>query len=322
MSHIDKGKEALSITIKALTEGLDSINNEFESAVQLIEKKVPPGRLIVMGMGKSGHIAAKLAATFASTGTPAFFVHPGEAGHGDLGMITKEDIILALSQSGESEEIKKIIPFILRNNIPLIALTGKRDSTLSSKATISISTAVKKESCPLDLAPTASTSLSLAIGDALAVCLLESKGFDKEDFASTHPLGELGRRLTIYVSDIMSPLEDSAIVNPSFSLKATLFEVTKGGLGFAIIVDDSNFPIGVFTDGDLRRSLDRELDIDSVQVSELMSKKFVQIAKEKLAYEALVLMKNNKVSGLPVIDSEGKVSGMINMRQLLQAGIV
>ena len=322
MNNIKIAKTALQITIDALESGKESIDKGFSESVELIKNKIPPGRLIVMGMGKSGHIGSKLAATFASTGTPAFFVHPAEAGHGDLGMVTEEDVILAISQSGESDELMKLIPFIKRNKIPLISFTGVMNSSLSKNSQLVINTAISKEACPLDLAPTASTSLTLALGDSLAVCLLESRGFGEMDFASTHPLGKLGKKLTIYVEDIMSLEKDSAIIHKNTSIQESLLEITSAGLGFAVIVGDERNPLGVFTDGDLRRCLDARIEISKVSISDVMIKEFSSVEPQVLAVEAVEIMKTNKISALPVIDDKNQIKGTINMRQLLQAGVV
>tara|TARA_B100000780_G_scaffold276729_1_gene245869 strand:- start:199 stop:1167 length:969 start_codon:yes stop_codon:yes gene_type:complete len=322
MDIIKNAKKAIDITSNALNKGALSLDSDFIGALELIKLKTPPGRLIVMGMGKSGHIGAKLSATFASTGTPSFFVHPAEAGHGDLGMITDQDVVLAISQSGGSEEILKVLPFISKRKIELISLTGKKDSILGSNSKFVIDTSVEKEACPLDLAPTASTSLALALGDALAVCLLESRGFTQEDFASTHPLGTLGKKLVLTVKDIMSDFNDTAKIYSNNTIKEGVMEISKAGLGFVTVINDKEEPISVFTDGDLRRCLDKDLNINNTLISEIMVDSFHTINESKLAINAVNLMTENKVSGLPVIDESGKLTGSINMRQLLQSGVI
>jgi len=322
MDFKKKAQNAVNITINALKTGSQSLSSDFENIIKIIKERTPPGKLVVMGMGKSGHIGAKLAATFASTGTPSFFVHPGEAGHGDLGMLSEQDIVLAISQSGSSEEILKVLPFISRHKIPLISMTGNIQSVLAKNSTYLIDTTVEKEACPLDLAPTASTSLALALGDALAVCLLEYRGFTKDDFAHTHPLGALGKKLVLTVSDIMSDLSDTASITEEHTIKEAVIEITKSGLGFATIVNNENIPIGVFTDGDIRRCLDKDININTTKIKNIMTTSFVSILNKELAIKAVNLMSENKVSGLPVISEKNELVGSINMRQLLQAGVI
>lgn len=322
MDFIKNGKKAIATTIDALKKGHESLDNNFSDSIDLIKSKIPPGRLIVMGMGKSGHIGAKLAATFASTGTPSFFVHPAEAGHGDLGMITQDDVVLAISQSGGSEELAKLLPFIARRKMPLISLTGNKESILAKNSTFVIDTSVNRESCPLDLAPTASTSLTLALGDALAVCLLESRGFTQDDFASTHPLGTLGKKLIITVGDLMNKISETAKLDKDQTIKDAAIEISKAGLGFATIVDKKNRPISVFTDGDLRRCLDKDLDINTTTLSEVFVESFSMINESELAIKAFEMMSINKISALPVCNNEQVLVGSINMRQLVQSGVI
>lgn len=321
-NHIQNARSVIDIEIEALQNGKKAIDLDFSNAVELIRNTARHGRVIVMGMGKSGHIGKKLAATFSSTGTPAIFVHPAEAGHGDLGMITCKDVVLAISQSGKSDELLRIIPYFKRNHIKMIALTGDSSSLLANHADIVINTAVLREACPLGLAPTASTTLTLALGDALAICLLQAAKFTKDDFAVTHPHGTLGRKLLVGVSDVMSVLEITPLVHKDMKIKDSLFVMSKGAMGFVIIVDDSQRPVGVFTDGDLRRSLDRDIDIKQTQISEVMTKTFVSIRRDQLAAAAVDLMERHKVSALPVVDEAGLMAGALNMRQLLQAGVV
>lgn len=320
--HIELAKKTFDIEVNALNFGKEKLSEDFSKAVELIKNAVPPGRVIVMGMGKSGHIGNKIAATLASTGTPAFFVHPAEAGHGDLGMLTKDDIVIGISQSGKSEELLRIMPYIKRNGIKLIAMTGEAESPLAQYSDLLINTSVPEEACPLGLAPTSSTTLNLVFGDALAVCLLNARGFTENDFAETHPHGTLGRKLLVNVSDIMTSLDDAPVISEELSIKDTLLIISSVGLGFVVIVDAENKPIGVFTDGDLRRCLDRDLDIKVVSIYEVMSKTFTMIKKSQLAVEAVELMEQHEISTLPVIGSEGELVGAINMRQLLQAGVV
>lgn len=321
-SYINFAREVIEIEIKALAYGKDRLNESFSSAIDLIKQCLPQGRVVVMGMGKSGHIGNKIAATLASTGTPAFFVHPAEAGHGDLGMITKNDVVIAISQSGKSDELLRVIPYFKRNGIKLIALTGGLNSPLAEHADLVIDSTVPQEACPFGLAPTASTTLTLALGDALAVCLLKASGFTQNNFAETHPHGALGRRLLMGVSDVMSKGDETPVIKQNLVVKDALFSMSKGGMGFIAIVDAHHLPVGVFTDGDLRRCLDKDIDIKTTVISDVMVKRFVTIHAHQLAVEAVDLMEKHKISALPVLDKAGKLTGAINMRQLLQAGVV
>lgn len=315
-------ERTLEIEIEALQDGLNSLDDGFFGAIDLIMNLGARGRVVVMGVGKSGHVGGKISATLASTGTPALFVHPGEAGHGDLGMITRDDVVLAISQSGTSDEILRLIPYIKRTGISLIVMTGQPESPLASYADFLINTRVQREACPLGLAPTASTTLTLALGDATAMCLLNGRGFTEDNFAETHPHGALGRRLLLKVEDIMSLVGNAPIVDQDVSVRMALSPMSLGGLGFVIIVDTELRPVGVFTDGDLRRCLDQNLDVSAVQISDVMTKKFEYIKNEQLAVSALEVMERGKVSALPVVDERGGVVGAINMRQLLQAGVL
>ncbi|HET7176781.1 MAG TPA: KpsF/GutQ family sugar-phosphate isomerase, partial [Gammaproteobacteria bacterium] len=280
------------------------------------------GRVVVTGMGKSGHVANKIAATLASTGTPAFFVHPGEASHGDLGMITGEDLVLALSNSGETSELVTILPLIKRLGVKLIALTGKPDSTLAKTADVHIDVSVAREACPLNLAPTASTTAALAMGDALAVALLEARGFTEEDFARSHPGGSLGRRLLLRVEDIMHTGATIPQVALGTPLSQALMEMTKKGLGMTAIVDSHGRVAGIFTDGDLRRTLDKRVDVHKARIDEVMTKDCTTVKAEALAGEALHLMESRKFNGLLVVDKDRTLVGALNMHDLLRAGIV
>jgi arabinose-5-phosphate isomerase len=280
------------------------------------------GRVVVIGMGKSGHIGGKIAATLASTGTPAFFVHPGEASHGDLGMITAADVVLALSNSGETSEIITILPIIKRLNVPLIAMTGKPDSTLAKAATASINVSVEREACPLDLAPTASTTAALAMGDALAIALLESRGFTEEDFARSHPGGTLGRRLLLLIDDLMHTGDTMPTVGPDTLLSNALMEMSRKGLGMTAVVDDSRHLIGVFTDGDLRRAIDSKQDVHQARISDVMTRNCKTVQPGMLAAEALQIMDHTKINALPVVNDEHELIGVLNMHDLLRAGVV
>lgn len=280
------------------------------------------GRVVVTGMGKSGHIAGKIAATLASTGTPAFFVHPGEASHGDLGMITAADVLLALSNSGETGEIVTILPIIKRLDVPLIAMTGNPESTLSLAASANINVSVEKEACPLGLAPTASTTAALAMGDALAVALLESRGFTEEDFARSHPGGALGRRLLLLIDDLMHTGDAIPRVSVDTSLTDALMEMTRKGLGMTVVVDDQDRVAGVYTDGDLRRSIDHKIDLHDAVVRDVMTAAPKTVQPGMLAAEALQIMDKTKINALPVVDADNKLVGALNMHDMLRAGVV
>jgi arabinose-5-phosphate isomerase len=321
-NHIKNARTVIDIEIEALRKGRDRIGKEFSDAMELIRDVTEHGRVVVMGMGKSGHIGNKIAATLASTGTPAFFVHPAEAGHGDLGMITKNDVVIAISQSGKSDELLRVVPYFKRNGIKLIALTGGLNSQLAENADLVIDTTVPQEACPLGLAPTASTTLTLALGDALAVCLLKASGFTQNNFAETHPHGTLGRRLLVGVSDVMSKGDQVPVIKQNLVVKDALLTMSKGGMGFVVIVDAHHLPIGVFTDGDLRRCLHKDIDIKFTPITEVMQKHFITVQDSQLAVEAVALMELHKISALPVLGDAGDLVGALNMRQLLQAGVV
>ncbi|MGD2082089.1 MAG: KpsF/GutQ family sugar-phosphate isomerase [Chromatiales bacterium] len=280
-----------------------------------------PGRIVVTGMGKSGHIGGKIAATLASTGTPAFFVHPGEASHGDLGMITDKDVVLALSNSGETAELLTILPLIKRLGVPLIALTGRPGSNLAREADIHIDVSVAEEACPLGLAPTSSTTATLAMGDAMAIALLEARGFTQEDFARSHPGGSLGRRLLLHIGDIMHTGEGIPVVAEDASLRDALVQMSAKGLGMTAVVGEDDRLRGIFTDGDLRRALDRGADIRA-RVGDLMTPDCKTASPDALAAEALEMMQRNKINALLIVDREGRVTGALNMHDLLRAGVV
>ncbi len=280
------------------------------------------GRVVVLGMGKSGHIGGKLAATLASTGTPAFFVHPGDASHGDLGMITAQDVVLALSNSGETTELLLILPIIRRLGAGLIAITGSPDSTLAREADVNLDASVEREACPLGLAPTASTTAALALGDALAVALLQTRGFSRDDFSRSHPGGKLGRRLLLHVADVMVSGERLPAVTADAALTDALLEMTRKGLGMTAIVDADGGALGIFTDGDLRRALEKVDNIRQVVVRSVMTPGGVRIGPHELAVEAAELMQRRRVNALLVEDTDGRLLGALNTHTLLAAGVI
>ncbi|EGV30990.1 KpsF/GutQ family protein [Thiorhodococcus drewsii AZ1] len=280
------------------------------------------GRIVVLGMGKSGHIGGKIAATLASTGSPAFFVHPGEASHGDLGMITPRDVVLAISNSGETNELLVILPIIKRLAVPMISMTGRRDSTLAREADVSLDISVASEACPLGLAPTSSTTAALAMGDALAIALLESRGFTAEDFARSHPAGTLGRRLLLHVRDVMHHGERLPTVTLGTSVMDTLEVMSRGGLGMSAVLADDGTLAGIFTDGDLRRTLDRGIDVHQTRIDSVMTPDCVTLSQDALAVEAVRLMESLSINGLLVLDAQRRPIGALNMHDLLRAGVV
>jgi arabinose-5-phosphate isomerase len=314
------GRKALEIERAGLDALLPRIDDAFVEACQFMLKCT--GRLVVTGMGKSGHIGGKLAATFASTGTPAFFVHPGEASHGDLGMITRQDVVLALSYSGETEEMVRILPLIKRLAVPLISMTGKPNSSLARASDVHIDVSVAQEACPLNLAPTASTTAMLAMGDALAVSLLEARGFTPEDFAMAHPGGSLGRKLLLKIADLMHTGARLPKVSPEVTISAALLEMTRKGLGMTAIVDKDDTILGVYTDGDLRRTLDHGIDVHKACITEVMTRGGKTVEADHLAAEAVQLMEKHKITALMVVDGAGKLKGAIHMHDLLRAGVV
>lgn len=317
----DLGRAVLEIEARSIQELFERIDDDFVRACDIV--LACKGRMVVTGMGKSGHIGRKLAATFASTGTPAFFVHPGEAGHGDLGMITENDVVLALSNSGETAEISMIIPVIKRQGVPLLSITGRPESTLARESDVHLNAAVSEEACPLGLAPTSSTTAALAMGDALAVALLDARGFTADDFARSHPAGSLGRRLLLHVGDVMRKDEGSLpTVKPDTCIKDALVEISRGGLGITVVVNDENQVQGVFTDGDLRRTLDHQLDIHNTPVSETMTANCKTTSSKFLAVQALKTMEDFEISALPVVAENNQLEGIITMHLLLQAGVV
>jgi arabinose-5-phosphate isomerase len=310
------------VTIEtAAVQALETrINDDFVAACQ--HMLACKGRIVVIGMGKSGHIGNKIAATLASTGSPAFFVHPGEASHGDLGMITSSDVVLALSNSGETREIITILPLIKRMGAPLISMTGNPASTLAREANVNLDVSVAKEACPLDLAPTASTTAALVMGDAIAIALLEARGFTAKDFALSHPGGSLGRRLLLHVYDIMHKGDAIPAVRQDASLRDALIEMTAKGLGMTAILDGEGRAVGIFTDGDLRRCLDRDVDVRTAKIEDVMIPGGKRIAPDRLAVEALNLMEEKKINALLIVDNNERLCGALNMHDLLRAGVV
>ena len=313
-------RQVLDIEADALRALSSRIDDSFSRAVSLM--LACKGRVVVTGMGKSGHVGGKIASTLASTGTPAFFVHPGEASHGDLGMIAHDDVVLALSNSGESSEIVSIVQLIKRRGAKLIAMTGNPNSTLAREADAHLDASVDKEACPLNLAPTASTTAALALGDALAVALLDVRGFSADDFARTHPGGSLGRRLLVHVRDIMHSGDALPVITVDVPLKYALLEMTAKGLGMTAVIDDDGKVAGVFTDGDLRRALERALDLHQSQVRDLMTKNPKTISQDALAVAAVEKMETLKINGLLVVDEHDRLVGALNMHDLLRAGVV
>lgn len=326
MSRLDSNKikqlgiAVISAEAQAVRELTARIDNDFVHACELLVS--PSGRIVVVGIGKSGHIGRKIAATLASTGSPAFFVSAAEASHGDLGMIGSGDVVIMLSNSGQSEELLTLLPPLKRLATPIIALTGNVDSPIATTADVHINVAVQQEACPLGLAPTTSTAAMLAMGDALAIALLDAKGFDEHDFARSHPGGKLGKQLLIKVADIMHKGDEIPIVHTHMSLKQGLLEVTSKGLGMTTIVDDHNQIIGIFTDGDLRRTLDKDLDVNTTVMTEVMTTNCLTARADQLAVEILKLMQSKRINSLPVVNENNEVIGALNMHDLLNAGVL
>lgn len=316
---IKAGRRTIQLEIEAIAALTQRINHDFVDACRIV--LACKGRTIVTGMGKSGHIGKKIAATLASTGSPSFFVHPGEASHGDLGMITSNDVVIAISNSGSSAEVMTLLPTIKRLNIPLISMTGKIDSPLAQQADVNLDVGVESEACPLDLAPTSSTTVTLVMGDALAVALLEARGFTPEDFAFSHPGGALGRRLLLKVGDIMHGNEDLPTVREETLLPQTLIEMTRKGLGITTVIDENNKLTGVFTDGDLRRAIDKNIDINHALIKEVMSPNPSTISANMLAAEAMGIMERRSITALIVADNQQPI-GVIHMHDILRAGIL
>ncbi len=317
---ISRGRRVLRTEAEAVAALEHRLGEEFAAACRLI--LACTGRVVVTGMGKSGHVGNKIAATLASTGSPSFFLHPAEAIHGDIGMITAGDVVLAISNSGETDELVTILPVIKRLDVPLIALTGNHGSTLSRYATVTLDISVPAEACPLNLAPTASTTATLAMGDALAIAVLEARGFTEEDFARSHPGGTLGRRLLLHVEDVMRKGDDLPTVSPEASLKDGLLEMSRKGLGMTTVVDGSRRVLGIFTDGDLRRTLDRQIDVHRTKMGEVMTANCKVAEARMLAVEAVHLMETHRITSLPVVDESGRLVGALNVHDLLRARVM
>jgi arabinose-5-phosphate isomerase len=313
-------RAVISTEAAAVSNLASRIDESFVAACELII--ACRGRIVVLGMGKSGHIAGKIAATLASTGTPAFFVHPGEASHGDLGMITQDDVVLLLSNSGETDEVKQILPILKRLGIGLIAMTGKPGSTLANHADIHLNVAIETEACPLGLAPTSSTTAALVMGDALAVSLLESRGFTAEDFARSHPAGQLGKRLLVHVQDVMHSGDQMPVVGQQASVSETIVEMTNKRLGMVAITDTEMRVLGIFTDGDLRRIMAQTLDLHATAIGDVMTTNGKTINAQALAAEAVKMLQQYKIQGLLVVDDDTRLQGLLNFNDLLQAGVV
>jgi arabinose-5-phosphate isomerase len=314
------GKETLEIEAHAVLALRSKLDDQFIRAVQTILST--DGRVVVMGMGKSGHIGTKIAATLASTGTPSMFVHPAEASHGDLGMITAKDVVLALSNSGETEEITKLIPLIKRLGVPLIAITGGKSSTLGKESTFVIDSRVDKEACPLNLAPTASTTAQLALGDAIAVALLDARGFKSTDFAQSHPAGALGRKLLTHVSDIMRSREMVPKVVKTATMSELLKEMSQKGLGATAIIDDQEKPCGIFTDGDLRRLIEAGQSFNGLLAKDVMHTNPLTISQSALAVDAVSVMESRSINTLLVVDDQDVLIGAINTNDLMRAKVI
>ena len=317
---LDLAREVLAIEAAAVHALIARVDENFLAALELMLRC--QGRIVVSGMGKSGHIARKIASTLASTGSPAFFVHPAEASHGDLGMITQHDVVIALSNSGESPELLTIVPILKRSGAKLISLTGNPNSSLALEADVHLDTSVEKEACPLNLAPTASTTATLALGDALAVALLDARGFGPDDFARSHPGGSLGRRLLVHITDVMRQGEALPHVRENALVREAMLEMTQKGMGMTAILDAQNHVVGVYTDGDLRRSLDRGIDIRVTPVGEVMTPTPRTINSSKLAAEAVKVMQDSKTYSLLVVDETNCLVGALSMHDLMRAGVV
>ena len=315
-AFLASAQRALDIEARAVQALVPRLDASFAAACRVCLEC--QGRVIVTGMGKSGHIAGKIAATLASTGTPAFFLHPAEASHGDIGMITRSDALLAISNSGETREILLLLPHLKRLGVPLVAMTGGTQSTLAREARVNLDVSVPEEACPLNLAPTASTTAMLAMGDALAVALLDARGFTAHDFARSHPGGALGRRLLLHVEDVMRTGKDIPRVRPETLLGEGLLEMSRKGLGMTVIVDADDHVLGVFTDGDLRRALDREVNVHKSTMRDVMTGRAKTIRPRELAAEAVHLMELHRITSLPVTDDEGKIVGALNVHDLLR----
>lgn len=314
------GLAVINTEIAAVDALKSRIDNNFTKACELL--LACEGRIVVTGMGKSGHIGGKIAATLASTGSPAFFVHPGEASHGDLGMITRKDVVIALSNSGNTAELLTIVPIIKRFGVPMISMTGNAQSALATEADVNLDVSVEQEACPHGLAPTSSTTVALVMGDALAVALLQARGFTPEDFALSHPGGSLGRRLLCHVADIMHKDDGIPMVSKEATVSEALLEMSGKGLGMTAIVDSNKMLLGIYTDGDLRRSLDKGIDIHTTVIERVMTAGCKTANEHDLAAEVLKMMEDHKINDMLVTDENNKLIGALNMHDLLRAGVV
>lgn len=316
---VSAGKRTIDLERQAIEELHNALGEPFNQAC--LRMLACSGRIVVTGMGKSGHVGAKIAATLASTGTPAFFVHPGEASHGDLGMFTTSDVVIALSNSGSSAEIVAILPLLKRKGVELIAITAKDDSPLALAADVVLHIPIEREACPLNLAPTSSTTAQLVLGDALATALLEARGFSAEDFAFSHPGGALGRRLLLKVSDLMHQGDEIPRVRQSELVPAALLEVTRKRLGMTTVIDNERV-VGIFTDGDLRRAIDQGINLGTTQIGSVMTRSFTTVGPDILAAEALQIMQDKKINALVVLSQNGSLLGALNMHDMLAAGVI
>ena len=317
---LERGRSVVKTEANAIASMADRIDENFVRACECL--LFCTGRVVVLGVGKSGHVAGKIAATLASTGTAAFFVHPADAGHGDIGMIRSQDVVLALSNSGETEELIALLPPLKRLGVKLVALTGNPRSTLANHADIHLDVSVGEEACPLQLAPTSSTTAALVMGDALAVALLEVRGFTREDFARSHPAGQLGRKLLLHIRDVMHGGDAIPRVGTDATVLETMVEMSNKRLGMSAIVDGTGHVIGVFTDGDLRRSIEAQHNVVTTRITDVMSPNAKHIGPDALAVEAVQIMERNRIQGLLVIDGSGQLVGALNFQDLLKAGVV
>lgn len=317
---LEMARRVLRIEADAVTALSQRLDNSFTCAIELILQC--HGRVIVSGIGKSGHVARKIAATMASTGTPAYFLHAAEAVHGDLGMLTRDDVLIAISNSGESDELMTVIPLVKRQGGHLIAITGNPDSALAIEADVHLDAGVAEEACPLNLAPTASTTAALALGDALAIALLDARGFGPDDFARSHPAGALGRKLLTHVRDVMRPAVEVPTVTVDTLIPAALLSITRGGLGMTAALNTGGQLAGILTDGDLRRALEKRGDLRNVRVDEVMTKTPRSIGPDRLAVEAVEMMEQFKVNQLLVLDASGQLLGALNMHDLFKAKVI
>lgn len=317
---LERARQVLEIEAQEILSLANRLDDHFVNAVQLILHC--DGRVVVSGMGKSGHIGRKLASTFASTGTPSFFMHPAEASHGDLGMITSNDVVIFLSNSGKSDELLSILPVIKRIGAKIISITGNTDSELARESEIHLSAHVSQEACPLGLSPTASSTASLALGDALAICVLDQRAFTAEDFARSHPGGSLGKRQVVRVKDIMREVDKAPSIKEDALLSDAILEISLKGLGFTAIVNTQSEPIGIFTDGDLRRQLSKKVDYEKQPIKEIMNKNPKTIFDDQIIIDAINLMDLNKINGILVVNRENKLVGAFNMHDLFKAKVI